>query len=111
MTRALVRLTTWAGLWVGALLWASNMQLGLILPFADCTRQGRASALMSMGFAILALIAGIISWRSARSSPSGFGSPSTLRFDAAVSALSAPVFTFALGLQAIASLVLTGCER
>lgn len=109
--RILTRLTTWAGLWAAALLWAANTQLGLVLSYRDCTGEFQVSALISAGFAVLALMAGAISWRSARSRPMGFGSPPTIHFDAAISALSALVFAFALSLQTMASLVLTGCER
>ena len=59
----------------------------------------------------LALTAGLVSWRAASKETVGFASPNTLRFDALLSALSALVFSFALALQTIASLVLTGCER
>jgi hypothetical protein len=61
--------------------------------------------------AILALLSALVSWRSVRPPPTGFGSPSTLRFAGRMSALSALVFAFALILQAVASMVLTGCER
>jgi hypothetical protein len=87
------------------------MEAGQVLPAFDCTRQLRASAVVSGGFTVLALIAAVISWRLARTSPTGFGSPRTLRFDARLSALGALVFAFALALQTMASLVLTGCER
>ena len=106
-----IRLATWAGLWLGGLLWATNMQLGQVLPDLDCIRQARISAFVSLALTIFALLAGLMSWRTMRVRPSGFGSPRTLRFDAGVSALSALMFAFALALQTIASWVLTGCER
>lgn len=105
------RVVTWAGLWGAALLWAVNMQLGQILPYLDCTRNVRLSAIVSASFAVLALLAGSVSWRASRTAPAGFGSPATLRFDAIVSAMAALIFAFALALQAVASMVLTGCER
>ena len=109
--RVRIRLAAWAGLWGAALLWAINLGAGLILPAIDCTRQFRASALISTGFTVLALLAAAVSWRLARTRLAGFGSPQTLRFDAGMSALGALVFAFALVLQTMASLVLTGCER
>jgi hypothetical protein len=110
-SRTRTRLRIWAGLWLAALLWAVNMQLGQLLPVVDCTRQFRLSAIISAAFALLALLGGWMSWRSARASLTGFGSPRTLRFDATLSALCALMFVFALLLQTTASLVLTGCER
>jgi hypothetical protein len=106
-----IRLTVWSGLWISALLWAANMQLGQILPYVDCAQRIRYSAYVSAAMAVLALAAGYASWRSAHSSPRGFGSPSTIRFAGSLSALSALVFVFALIMQAMASVVLTGCER
>jgi len=106
-----IRLTVWSGLWAPALLWALNMQLGQLLPYLDCTRQFRSSAIASGIATVLALLAGYVSWRSVSSPPAGFGSPSTLRFAGALSALSALIFAFATVMQTIASLVLTGCEH
>jgi hypothetical protein len=105
------RITTWAGFWAAALLWAANMQLGQILPARDCMQQVHVSALISSTFTMLALLAGWVSWRAAGTDPTGFGSPRTLRFEATVSALAALIFAFALALQAVASWMLTGCER
>lgn len=109
--RTRARLVSWAGLWIAALLWAVNTQLGQILPYRDCTEEVHISAGVSVALAMLALLAGSVSWRSSRADPAGFGSPDTLRFAAALSALSALIFAFALALQAIGSMVLTGCER
>ncbi len=109
--RTRIRLTVWSGLWVSGLLWAANMQLGQILPYVDCAQQIRYSACASAIMAVLAVIAGYVSWQAGRSTPRGFGSPSTIRFAGGLSALSALVFAFALIMQTMASVVLTGCER
>jgi hypothetical protein len=109
--RIRARLLSWAGLWVAALLWAVNTQLGQILPYNDCEGKIRISAVVSAALAIVALLAGSISWRCWRTAPARSGSPNTFRFAAALSSLSALVFAFALTLQAIASMVLTGCEH
>jgi hypothetical protein len=87
------------------------MQLGQILPYIDCAQQFRYSAYISAAVVLLVLLAGYVSWRWVRSPPRGFGSQSTLRFAGKMSALSALVFAFALIMQTIASMVLTGCER
>ena len=110
-SRTRTRLSTWAGLWGAALAWAVNMQLGQILPAIDCTRQAHISAFVSAALAVLALLAGYVSWRSSRRTPENFGAPETLRFDATLSALSSLIFAFALVLQLAASWMLTGCER
>jgi hypothetical protein len=109
--RTRIRLAVWSGLWAPALLWAANMQLGQVLPYIDCAREIRSSALTSIAATILTLLAGYVSWRSVRPPSTGFGSPSTLRFAGNLSALSALIFAFALIMQTTASLVLTGCER
>ena len=109
--RTRIRLTVWLGLWAPALLWAMNMQIGQILPYVDCARRLQYSAYISATCALLALLAAYASWRWVQPLPKGFGSPSTLRFAGRLSALSALLFAFALIMQSIASLVLTGCER
>ena len=109
--RIKIRLAAWTGLLSATLLWVVNMGAGQILPTFDCTRQLHVSALISLAFTVLALLAALVSWRLAYATPPGFASPRTLRFDAALSALGAFVFAFALGLQTVASWVLTGCER
>jgi hypothetical protein len=111
LRRTATRLLAWSGLWAAALLWAVNMGAGQILPTFDCARQSGASAMISAACTVLAILAALTSWRMSRANPSGFGSPHTLRFDAALSTLGALVFVFALLLQTMASLVLTGCER
>ncbi|MBV9561443.1 MAG: hypothetical protein JOY90_13490 [Bradyrhizobium sp.] len=87
------------------------MQLGQILPYWDCERQTCLSAAISVAAALGAALGGVVSWRSARSEGHGFGAPGTVHFAAQLSALSSLVFAFALAMQAIASVVLTGCER
>jgi hypothetical protein len=97
-----------AGAIAGASLWAVNMQLGQILPYAECGSRYRPEMLISFAAAALSLLGCWISWRSA-----GHGGMSrhTGRFAAMVSALLGLMFTFALLLQAASTLLLTGCER
>jgi hypothetical protein len=107
---AVFHLRLWAGLWVAPLVWAVNMQLGQILPYVDCNSQLHTSAVVSLIGATIAALSGLASWRSARkSSAHEFGE--TASFAGMLSSLAALVFTFALVLQGIASMVLTGCER
>jgi hypothetical protein len=97
-----------AGLLVGSAFWAINTQLGLILPYPDCRAQVRWSPLVSFTAVVIAILAGIASWRS---SHSGQPKDTTLRFMGSVSGLAALIFTFALAMQGAASLMLNGCER
>jgi hypothetical protein len=61
---------------------------------------------------MIAALAGLASWRSARpASAETAASGETASFVGALSSLAALVFTFALLMQGIASMVLTGCER
>jgi hypothetical protein len=89
---------------VAPLLWAVNMQLGLILPYAECGSRIRPALTGSVIAVLLALGAAAVSWRSAWPGPTG-------RFWSGVCALVGVVMAFALLLQAAAAFMLTGCER
>jgi hypothetical protein len=89
---------------VAPLLWAVNMQLGLILPYAECGSRIRPALTGSVIAVLLALGAAAVSWRSAWPGPTG-------RFWSGVCALLGVVMAFALLLQAAAAFMLTGCER
>ncbi len=99
-----------AGLVAGATVWAVNVQLGQILPYVDCARHARYSAILSVAWLFMAAATSFLSWRhgTARNRAE---QTSSLRFFASLSALAGLVFAFALALQVAASLVLTGCER
>ena len=99
-----------AGLLIAAAAWAINTQLGEILPYADCRNQSRWSAIVSFLGLAAACLAGALSWRwNQRRLAPPLTAAST--FIASMGALSALVFAFALSMQGIASLVLSGCER
>lgn len=110
-SKFLTHLTIWAGLWFAAVIWAVNMQLGQILPDVDCRSTLHVSAIISLAGAILAALSGVASWSCARRLGVASAPAHTIDFARAVSALSACLFTFALAMQGVASLVLTGCER
>jgi hypothetical protein len=101
----------WSGLWLGALVWAINVQLGQILPYGACEGQTSTPAIASFMAAAIAVAASAASWRYARSDRASTASASMLRFGGALAALCSLVFSFALAMQGLASLVLTGCER
>jgi hypothetical protein len=98
---------TCGGLIVGPCIWAINTQLGEILSYAECGSHRPWLAVNSFGAAAVAILAGLVSWRSAHN-----GIPkTTARFLGSVSGLAALLFAFALTMQGAASLVLSGCER
>jgi hypothetical protein len=105
------RFSVVAGLLIAPTVWAINMQLSEILPDIDCVRQSRWSASISFVGAAAAVLGGAISWRWADQARLAAPLTSTSRFVASLGALSALVFAFALSMQGIASLVLSGCER
>jgi hypothetical protein len=110
-SKFLTNLTIWAGLWFASVIWAVNMQLGQILPDADCRSPLHISAIISLAGAASTAAAGLASWFGAPAPTVADGPVHTMDFARAVSALSACLFTFALAMQGVASLVLTGCER
>jgi uncharacterized membrane protein YqjE len=107
----LLRLSLITGLAIPASAWAVNMQLGEILPYLDCRHQHRFSALASFAALLLAAAAATLSWRASRRAADRAPFTATSTFIGAVSALCALVFAFALSMQIVASLVLSGCER
>lgn len=105
-----------AGLVVGPVLWAANMQWGLILPDLACRSGMPLGALTSWPAALLALAAGYLSWRStqgeARTAPPSLSAyPFSRSFVGWIGALASVIFAYALVLQALAGAVLSGCER
>lgn len=94
-----------AGLIAAPLAWAVNMQLGQVLPYADCGARLRWNLVCSVLLLIIAGVAGSVSWRA------GSEQGHTMRFVAHVSGLVAWVLVLALLMQGLAGLILTGCER
>jgi hypothetical protein len=109
--RLLSRFSLTAGLLIAPLAWAIVMQLGEILPWLDCQHQVRSSAIAAFSGMLLACLAVIASWRSILRARAAAPLTTTSVFLGALSALSALIFIFALSMQGVASLVLSGCER
>ena len=109
------RLSPSVGLVVPPLLWAANTQAGQILPYAECG-SFKITAATSFLAAALSLVMAYLSWLTVRRDSSE-GSvevtllPPTSSFVALLSALNGALFAFALLLQGLSSVVLTGCER
>jgi hypothetical protein len=102
------RLLPWAGFLLGPGAWLANTQLGQILPHVECGGGFRASILLSFLGAGLSVLGSWISWRNSglRRHPGG-----RLAFVGSIGALLGLVLAFALLLQGMAALVLSGCER
>jgi hypothetical protein len=105
-----------AGLVLPPMLWAVNTELGQLLPYAECGSPLKYAAITSLPAAILSLGAGLLSWQAtARNrSDAALGVtpyPASDAFVGLLSALMGATIGFALFLQGLSSLVLTGCER
>jgi hypothetical protein len=107
----LIRFSLLAGLLIAPLAWAIDTQLGEILPYLDCQYRARSSAIAAFSGMLLACLAAIMSWRATSRTRMATSLMATSGFLGALSALSGLIFAFALSLQGIASLVLSGCER
>jgi hypothetical protein len=104
-------LSVLAGLLIAPTVWVINMQLGQNLPYIDCAQQWHHSAVYSFAGSAAALLAGGLSWNWTHHERNTSSLAATSRFIARLGALSALIFAFALSMQGIASLVLSGCER
>jgi hypothetical protein len=106
----LISVLACVGLLIAPSAWIINTQLGQTLPYLDCQHQARWSAVASFFGAAASCLAAFISWRSAARANISGAFP-TLAFVGSTSALTALIFTFALSMQGLASMVLSGCER
>jgi hypothetical protein len=100
-----------AGLIIAPAIWAADMQAGQILPYPACHLQTPFTAILSFTSLILALASGYVSWRARQAIAPGAPESGSLRFIAALGYLAALIFAFALLLQGIAGIMLTGCEQ
>ena len=93
-----------AGLILAPAAWAVGTQLGLILPYAECAASFRPLLISGIMLTAVAVGGGWVSWRAPWEGRTG-------QFAARVFALLAAALSFSLLLQALASAMLTGCER
>jgi hypothetical protein len=98
----------WAGLVIGPVAWAVNMQLGQILPYPECGASFRPSPLISGLGVLLSLGGAALSYRV-----SNLRRPDTgmLGFVGSLGALMGPLVAFALLLQFLSGLLITACAR
>jgi hypothetical protein len=99
---------SWAGLAAGPAAWVLNTQVNYPLPAWTCARQFNPLPLFALGFVVVALIGGWLSWRAWRR-PAGRTRGS--RFVAGFSAGLAVLFALVILMQGSAALIFTGCER
>jgi len=112
LRHVLTIMSLWVGLAAAPVGWAVAMQLGQILPYVDCAEQIRSSAAVAAAATVIAVLSGGASWWSVhRGRLAVAAKPSTLRFVGLLGAMTSFVFAFALALQTVASMVLSGCER
>jgi hypothetical protein len=97
-----------AGLVVAPAVWAVSTEPGQVLPYAECCGPVRLSAIAVSLCLVAAAVSGWLSWRAASHSAIGDGA---FRFVARLAGALGAVFVFALLLQAMVGIVLTGCER
>jgi len=88
----------------GPACWAISMQLGLMVPYGQCGSHLPIAPIATFPLLLVALAGGIVSWRSPWPTDAG-------AFAARLCALVSVVLGFALLLQTMAGLMLTGCER
>ncbi len=100
-----------AGWLVGPVCWAVAVQAGQILPYVDCRTQSPWSLTVPLVGAALSLASAGLAWRGQAGGRSG-----ARRGDAAFSLVASLgvmlglLMAFAMLLQAIGPMVLTGCE-
>ena len=105
----MTRFVIWASLVATPLVWALNVQLGQLLPYLDCSRHTRLSAIVSAVATVIAVGAGLLALQNV--SRAGVTAGRTMRFVVNLGGLMSLLFAFALVLQFAAGVVLSGCER
>ena len=104
------------GLICAATLWAVNVQLGLVIPYPGCRHQLPLAGVGSVTAIAVSVVTALCSLRAYRVLGRRPGRPASgarrsLHLLAGLGVGAALVFLVALVLQALASFILTGCER
>jgi hypothetical protein len=99
----------WVGLFLGALAWLTNHQVGSSLSFADCRLGGpMLSAGLGLACGLLSLAGAAVSWMARGP---GNGRRETRTFAAWISIAAAGLFLLAIVLQTAAGFILPDCHR
>lgn len=102
----MIHMTTLSGLVVPPFVWAVLMQLGLILPHADC----RAGSAWTLGSSLLAAVIALVASGLSRRAATREGTRYSL-FLGNLGFLVGLAFSFALILQGAASMLIDPCLR
>jgi hypothetical protein len=109
------RLTSSAGIWIGALAWATSTQLNYSLVPWVCASGAPVVPWIAAGLAIISLLGAWLSWRSfvnraerIETQTPEAGTP--LEMLAVIGIASGILFAVIIALQGSAALFLTGCE-
>jgi hypothetical protein len=97
-----------AGLLVGPVVWAVNMELGQILPYPECGASFRPSPLMSGAAMLLSLGGAALSYRASGLRRDGAG---MLGFLGTLGTMMGPLVAFALLLQLLSGLLVSPCAH
>jgi hypothetical protein len=101
-------LSAWAGYVIGPAAWAVNTQLGQILPYVECGASFRPGPFLS-GLGVLLSLAGAwLSYRVSGMKLRGSGMPG---FVASIGALLGCLVAFAMLLQTLSMVMVSGCAR
>jgi hypothetical protein len=105
-------LASFAGLAVAPFLWAVSTELGPILPYAQCRTGFPVLAAIAFAAALVSVAFGGWSWLAAGEREAEAEAPRHSGiFLARLGGLSGVLFALTLFYQALASFLLTGCER
>lgn len=105
-------LAPWAGVFLGALAWFAHHQVGSNANYWDCSLDRVwLTAGSGLLFGAVAAVGGVISWLARAAPPSSAGRPESRGFAAALGAMAAALFLFAILLQALSGLIVPGCFR
>ncbi len=97
-----------AGLVVAPFAWALNTQLGLMLPPLTCRNGQDVSAMVAFALLALTIVCAAVSWRA---EPAADAHTHTRNFVGRLGTLMAALFAYALVLQGLSTVMLSGCEH
>jgi hypothetical protein len=110
----LSRGVSWAGLALGPFAWGSTLQANYAFADWQCAHGFSVTPWISVAGLLLAALGAGLSYRAMRAVDAGPPPPRTLdtrRFLATIGLYAALIFLVINGLQGVASLIFTGCER
>jgi hypothetical protein len=113
-SHASMRGLSWGGLALGPFAWATTLQANYALADWQCAHGIPATPWISLAGMLVAALGAALSYRALSASDGGPPPPEAVRlrrFVALIGSLCALLFVLVNGLQLLASLIFTGCER